>query len=80
MVSAKQRRLPAIRLDQFRVAIQMRKDQQARRRHQPGYQGVQYYGRFLIYEGITAECIREHARRRPSMTCSLAGGCAFPLS
>ena len=43
----------------------MRKDQQARRRHQPGYQGVQYYGRFLIYEGITAECIREHARRRP---------------
>jgi hypothetical protein len=53
-----------VRLHQFKVAIQMRKDRQPRRRHRCGYQGVHYYGRFLIREGISAECIREHADRK----------------
>ena len=44
-----------IRLHEFRVAIQMRKDGESRRRHQPGYQGVKHYGRLLIHKTIVAE-------------------------
>ena len=44
-----------IRLHEFRVAVQMRKDGESRRRHQPGYQGVKHYGRLLIHKTIVAE-------------------------
>ena len=49
-----------IRLHEFRVAIQMRKDGQSRRRHQPGYQGVKHYGRLLIHKTIVAERAGEY--------------------